>query len=85
MHAETIPGIQAKIVCGAANNQLGCEEDNQLLVEHGITYVPDFLANRMVCITEIRDGNMYRCYRTFYVDQYILSLQGLSYVITLVK
>ena len=45
---DTIPSIRAKIVCGAANNQLGCEDDNQLMADEDITYVPDFLANRMV-------------------------------------
>ncbi|XP_074645751.1 leucine dehydrogenase-like isoform X2 [Tubulanus polymorphus] len=44
---ETIPKIQAKIVCGAANNQLGCDDDNELLKDMGITYIVDFLANRM--------------------------------------
>ncbi len=45
---ETIPGIQAKIICGAANNQLeDTRKDDQALFERGITYVPDFLANRM--------------------------------------
>jgi glutamate dehydrogenase/leucine dehydrogenase len=44
----TIPRIQARIVCGAANNQLLDEQHHdQLLLERGITYVPDFVANRM--------------------------------------
>jgi glutamate dehydrogenase/leucine dehydrogenase len=45
---KTIPSIQARIVCGAANNQLLDEErDAALLLERGITYVPDCVANRM--------------------------------------
>ncbi|HXU29960.1 MAG TPA: Glu/Leu/Phe/Val dehydrogenase dimerization domain-containing protein [Thermoanaerobaculia bacterium] len=45
---RSIPGIQAKIVCGAANNQLeDPERDDQLLAERGILYLPDFLVNRM--------------------------------------
>ena len=40
--------MKTRIICGAANNQLGSEEDNDLIKENGITYVPDFLANRMV-------------------------------------
>ena len=45
---KTIPSIQAKIVCGPANNQLVDEQRDALaLKECGITYVPDFLANRM--------------------------------------
>jgi glutamate dehydrogenase/leucine dehydrogenase len=44
----TIPGIQARIVCGAANNQLeDPERDDLLLQERGILYLPDFLVNRM--------------------------------------
>lgn len=45
---ETIPMIAAPIVCGAANNQLlDDRRDDQLLSARGITYVPDFVANRM--------------------------------------
>jgi len=45
---ETIPTIQAPIVCGAANNQLlDPERDDLLLASRGILYLPDFLVNRM--------------------------------------
>ncbi len=45
---QTIPTIQAPIVCGAANNQLeDPERDDSLLQERGILYLPDFLVNRM--------------------------------------
>lgn len=45
---DTIPGIRAGIVCGAANNQLeDPERDDLLLAERGILYMPDFLVNRM--------------------------------------
>ena len=48
LNAETIPRIRAKIVCGAANNQLeDSARDDQLLREHGVVYVPDFVTNRM--------------------------------------
>jgi glutamate dehydrogenase/leucine dehydrogenase len=48
LNPDTIPNIAARIVCGAANNQLlDDERDSQLLLERGITYVPDFVANRM--------------------------------------
>ncbi len=44
----TIPAIKAPIVCGAANNQLeDPERDDALLAGRGITYMPDFLVNRM--------------------------------------
>ncbi len=48
LNPDTIPGIRAPIVCGAANNQLAdLERDASALQERGILFVPDFLANRM--------------------------------------
>ena len=48
LNPESIPRLRATIVCGAANNQLlDAERDAALLAQRGITYVPDFLANRM--------------------------------------
>lgn len=45
---ETIEGLRAPIVCGAANNQLTRpSRDGAALRARGIVYVPDFLANRM--------------------------------------
>ena len=48
LNPVTIPLIQAPIICGAANNQLeDPQRDSDLLAEHGILYMPDFLVNRM--------------------------------------
>lgn len=48
INQNTIPHIKAKIICGAANNQLQfSDSDGQTLQKNGITYVPDFLVNRM--------------------------------------
>ena len=48
LNPKTIPLLKCKIVCGAANNQLGIpERDAKLLKERNIPYVVDFLANRM--------------------------------------
>lgn len=47
LNENTIPTIQSKIVCGAANNQLGKISDNKMMMERGITYIVDFLCNRM--------------------------------------
>ncbi len=48
LNPDTIAGIRAPIVCGAANNQLAeLERDALALQDRGIVYVPDFLANRM--------------------------------------
>jgi leucine dehydrogenase len=37
--------MPAKLVCGAANNQLATPDVAALLVDRGITYVPDYVAN----------------------------------------
>jgi glutamate dehydrogenase/leucine dehydrogenase len=48
LNPTTIPLIQSKIICGAANNQLeDPRRDARPIEERGILYVPDFLANRM--------------------------------------
>lgn len=52
LNPRTIPMLRARIVCGAANNQLeDPQRDDRALVERGITYVPDFLVNRMGIVT----------------------------------
>jgi glutamate dehydrogenase/leucine dehydrogenase len=44
----TIPTLRARIVCGAANNQLeDPQRDDVALQARGILYMPDFLVNRM--------------------------------------
>ena len=48
LNPDTVPTIQARIVCGAANNQLLDDfRDAQALADRGIVYVPDYLCNRM--------------------------------------
>jgi glutamate dehydrogenase/leucine dehydrogenase len=48
LNRVTIPNIQSRIVCGAANNQLDrMDADSKLMHEKGILYIPDFLVNRM--------------------------------------
>lgn len=41
----SIPKIRARVVCGMANNQLAASRHGELLRQHGIAYVPDYLAN----------------------------------------
>jgi valine dehydrogenase (NAD+) len=44
----TVEALRAKVVCGAANNQLvveGAGGTAQALMDRGITYAPDFLVN----------------------------------------
>ena len=45
LNEETIPRIQAPIVCGAANNQLREDADAGRLQERGILWAPDYIAN----------------------------------------
>ncbi len=48
LNEKTIPMIKAKIVCGAANNQLEDPvRDDKALQKRDILYIPDFLTNRM--------------------------------------
>ncbi|MGO3690345.1 MAG: Glu/Leu/Phe/Val family dehydrogenase [Psychroflexus halocasei] len=43
---ETIEKLKAKVIAGAANNQLAEEEKHgQMLLDKGIVYAPDFLIN----------------------------------------
>lgn len=42
---EVVRGLKAKLVCGAANNQLAAPEVADLLMNRGIAYVPDYVAN----------------------------------------
>jgi leucine dehydrogenase len=52
LNTQTIPMLKAKIVCGAANNQLeDMQRDGKALHSKGIYYVPDFLTNRMGIVT----------------------------------
>ncbi len=43
--AQTIPNIQAKVIAGAANNQLATEQDGARLAEREILYAPDYVIN----------------------------------------
>ena len=45
LNRTTIPEIRARVVCGAANNQLATAEDGDRLAERGILYAPDYLVN----------------------------------------
>jgi glutamate dehydrogenase/leucine dehydrogenase len=52
LNSKSIPILKAKIICGAANNQLeDMKRDGQAIHKLGIVYVPDFLTNRMGIVT----------------------------------
>jgi glutamate dehydrogenase/leucine dehydrogenase len=60
LNPRSIPSISARIICGAANNQLeDGERDDEALQARGITYVPDFLTNRMGIVTCADEGAGY--------------------------
>jgi leucine dehydrogenase len=42
---RTIATLQAKVVCGGANNQLSLARHDAMLAERGILYVPDYIAS----------------------------------------
>ena len=45
LDARVIPSVRARVVCGAANNQLAGPEDARTLARSGILYTPDYVAN----------------------------------------
>ncbi|MBW4560939.1 MAG: tryptophan dehydrogenase ScyB [Mojavia pulchra JT2-VF2] len=46
INSHTIPSLQAAIIAGAANNQLGEEQlHSQMLADKGILYCPDYVIN----------------------------------------
>lgn len=42
---DTVAALKARLVCGAANNQLATPDVADLLHERGVAYVPDYVAN----------------------------------------
>lgn len=45
LNEASVPALSARVVCGAANNQLAHDRVEQLLHDRGITWVPDYVAN----------------------------------------
>jgi len=45
LDAACVEAMRARLICGAANNQLATPEVAAMLVDRGITYVPDYAAN----------------------------------------
>ncbi len=61
LNEKSIPRIKAKIVAGAANNQLASMADMDMLAQHGVLYVPDFAINAggVIDIASFRAGLTY--------------------------
>lgn len=55
LSATTIPTLKAKIICGAANNQLALPADGDALQARGIVYLPDYLVNAGGIISVARE------------------------------
>lgn len=51
LSSATIPGIRAKVIAGAANNQLSTEADGERLTKRNILYAPDYVINAGGIIT----------------------------------
>jgi leucine dehydrogenase len=45
LNPQTIPQIRAKVIAGAANNQLSVPDQDDRLAERGIVYCPDYVVN----------------------------------------
>jgi len=43
--SQTIPKVRAKVIAGAANNQLATEQDGRRLAARDILYAPDYVIN----------------------------------------
>jgi leucine dehydrogenase len=56
LNASSISEIKARIVAGAANNQLARETDGALLHTRGILYAPDFVINAGGVISTALEG-----------------------------
>mmetsp|Transcript_3394 Transcript_3394/g.4904 ORF Transcript_3394/g.4904 Transcript_3394/m.4904 type:complete len:444 (-) Transcript_3394:47-1378(-) len=56
LNEHTVPGIKAKIVCGAANNQLLDPKNEYGMTDKGIIYCPDFVVNRMGIVNCANEG-----------------------------
>lgn len=52
LNDETIPRLKAKVVAGAANNQLARDEHGTLLKSQGVLYAPDYVINAggIICV-----------------------------------
>jgi leucine dehydrogenase len=45
LDSRSIPTVRARVIAGAANNQLAREEDGEALMRAGILYAPDYVIN----------------------------------------
>jgi leucine dehydrogenase len=55
LNAHSIPRLRARVIAGAANNQLAHGEDGQALAAAGILYAPDYVINAGGIISVARE------------------------------
>jgi leucine dehydrogenase len=55
LSAASVPTLRARLVCGAANNQLAMPSDGTLLAGRNIVYLPDYLVNAGGIISVARE------------------------------
>ncbi len=55
LNDDTIPRLRAKVVAGAANNQLAEDRHGAMLAERGILYAPDYVINAGGAINASRE------------------------------
>ncbi|WP_349745014.1 Leu/Phe/Val dehydrogenase [Roseateles cavernae] len=55
LNAQSIPTLRARLIAGAANNQLATAADGDALQARGITYLPDYLVNAGGIISVARE------------------------------
>jgi len=62
LNKQSIPLIQAKIIAGAANNQLATQADGDRLQNRGILYAPDYVINAggIISVAAERDDSATR-------------------------
>ena len=56
LNNRSIPNIRAKIIVGAANNQLATPKDGLELNNNGVIYVPDYIANAGGIISAVSES-----------------------------
>ena len=55
LNAHSVPMIRARLIAGAANNQLATAADGDALQQRGICYLPDYLVNAGGIISVARE------------------------------
>lgn len=75
LNAQTVPQIRARMVAGAANNQLATPDDADRLHTSGILYLPDYVANGGGIIN-VAAEILHIADRTTWVEEKLAALQA---------